>query len=93
MVNVQAKTRALRDALMSQNANQVAAALELPSIEVSSPPSSESSTPQKHKEHSLIIGDVDYGGLLKALLDTTAAAEMVSTAILYDVLFLYVHPN
>ncbi|KAG7349861.1 PCI domain containing protein [Nitzschia inconspicua] len=73
MVNIQAKTRALQEALVNQNATQVATALELPPIVI---PSSSSSMPTKHKQQSLIIGDVDYGSLLTSLLDATAAVEM-----------------
>jgi hypothetical protein len=91
MVNIQAKTQALRDALINQNANQVAAALELPPIVLSQEVSSNSSTPHKHNQRPLIIGDVDYGGMLNALLDATAAVEVVSI-LLYDVCAV-VHPS
>jgi hypothetical protein len=81
MVNVQAKTRALRDALINQNPNQVAAALELPPIVLSQQLSSSSATLYKQSQFSLVVDDADYGGLLKSLIDATAAVEVVSTVL------------
>lgn len=77
MVNASAKARALKDALLRQNSGQVAAAMELPLIALSSSASS-SVAPTKHNQQSLIIGEEDYGGVLVSLLDATAASEMVS---------------
>lgn len=82
MVNAPAKARALKDALLQQDAGQVAAAMELPLIALSSAltssASSSSAAPTKHKQQSLVVGEEDYGGVLVSLLDATAAAEMVS---------------
>lgn len=75
MVNAQGKSRALRDALMNQNATQVAAAMQLPPIALSSASSSSS---HKHRQQSMVVDDVDYGSMLSSLLDATAAAENVS---------------
>jgi hypothetical protein len=77
MVNAQAKTRALREALINQNASQIAETLELPPIALSSSPST---SPNEHKIQSLVVDGVEYGSLVALLLDATAAAEVVSPA-------------
>jgi hypothetical protein len=75
MVNADAKRMGLRNALIEQDAYGVAELFELPPItEIAA-----ANQPlRQHTPQSLILDEVDYGGLLASLLDATAAAEVVS---------------
>lgn len=75
MVNANATKVALRNALMEQDAYRVAELFQLPPITDSS---SNSQPSAQHSPSSLVVDDIDYGGLLASLLDATAAAEVVS---------------
>jgi hypothetical protein len=73
MVNVHAKKTTLRSALMNQDAHQVANCFELPPIKDDS--FSDQEVP-KCNPQSLMVGDVEYGGLLTSLVDAISAAEV-----------------
>lgn len=80
MVNDNAIRVALRNALMEQDAYGVADLFQLPSISENSTANqpSRKQQQQQHTPQSLIVDEVDYGGLLASLLDAIAAAEVVS---------------
>jgi hypothetical protein len=74
MVNPQAIRQQLQSAATNYDPDGMAAAVALPPISTAKT----GNEPKSHSPKSLMMGDVDYGGLLVSLLDAHSAAEAVS---------------
>lgn len=80
MVNAQGTRNALGNALVNQDPHRLAQVFELPT----DGPFQKSGEPKKHKPQSLKVGATDCGGLLTALVDSIAAADVGDIEVMFE---------